>query len=193
MAEAKLCAVEDCGKPSHVKGYCNIHYQRARRHGNPLGVRTLRGDPLRFIREVVLPYEGDECLMWPFSRTKKGYGRLEVDGKHRTASGYVCEQAHGKPPTPEHECAHACGKGHEGCVTPAHLSWKTQVDNQADKLVHGTLNQGERCGTAKLTEADVKEIRAMQGLQPLSAIADAFGVSKSAVHAIHQRKSWKFI
>jgi hypothetical protein len=50
----------------------------------------------------------------------------------------MCQLAHGDPPTPDHIAAHSCGRGHEGCVNPNHLSWKTYSENELDKRVHGT-------------------------------------------------------
>jgi len=31
----KQCSVEGCEKDAHAKGYCNVHYGRVRRYGNP--------------------------------------------------------------------------------------------------------------------------------------------------------------
>lgn len=39
------------------------------------------------------------------------------------------------------------------------LAWGTPTENQADKILHGTTNRGERNGHAKLTAADVLEMR----------------------------------
>lgn len=50
----------------------------------------------------------------------------------------MCQKAHGDPPSPKHDAAHSCGRGHEGCVNPNHLSWKTKKQNQADRITHGT-------------------------------------------------------
>ena len=32
----KVCAVDDCEKPTHARGYCLTHYWRFNRHGDPL-------------------------------------------------------------------------------------------------------------------------------------------------------------
>lgn len=42
----------------------------------------------------------------------------------------------------------------------ANLAWGTGIENSADKLRNGRSNRGSRHGNAKLTEADVIEIRA---------------------------------
>ena len=36
MKSKKCCEIEGCGMKSYVKGWCNAHYLRWRRHGNPL-------------------------------------------------------------------------------------------------------------------------------------------------------------
>jgi len=172
---------------------CHAHYQRTRNHGDPLAGRTPDGEPQRFIQEVALQHTGDECLTWPFSKVGAGYGRLWVDGKHVIASRYICELTHGAPPTPEHQSAHSCGKGNEGCISPTHLSWKTPADNESDKLIHGTHSRGERCGTAKLTEPQAREILALKGVEPQIKLAERFRVSRSTVGEIHAGRNWAWL
>ena len=35
-----MCSVKGCGKPHYGRGWCNAHYTRWRRHGDPLGGGT---------------------------------------------------------------------------------------------------------------------------------------------------------
>jgi hypothetical protein len=44
MANSNLCCIEECGNPACKRGYCNTHYIRLRRHGNPLATKR-RVDP----------------------------------------------------------------------------------------------------------------------------------------------------
>ena len=194
MAAAKLCAVDGCDKPSYVRGWCNAHYRRWRTHGDPLGGRpSLDGEPLRYFHEVVLAYDGDECLLWPYAKDGPGYAKLWHDGKVRTVSRLVCEHFIGVPPTPAHEAAHSCGKGNLGCVAKRHLRWATPTENHADKVAHGTTNRGERQGASKLTEDQVIEIRALCGFISQSVIADRFGIDQSTVSDIKRRKRWAWL
>lgn len=188
----KTCSVPDCSRPNFANGYCNAHYKRLRRHGDPLCGRTPEGEPLRFIHEVALKHTSNDCLIWPFSKDGHGYGTVRV-GKHVGAHRYICELVHGEPPTPEHEASHSCGKGHEACISPIHLDWKTTMQNQADRLVHGTHNRGERNGHAKLTEADVREILALKGVELQRKLAEKFGVSGQAISQIHIGKKWAWL
>lgn len=66
-----------------------------------------------------------------------------IDGRTHTVSRLVCEYINGKAPSPEHEAAHNCGKGHEGCVNPLHMRWATRAENFSDKVIHGTSMRGK--------------------------------------------------
>jgi len=185
------CSVEGCGRKHTAKGYCYRHYTRFTKTGDPMGgVRAFRGDPLRFIQEKALPHQGDDCISWPFSRNTSGYGQYWHNGRLRIVSRYICELAHGDPPTPHHDSSHSCGNGHLGCVNPHHLSWKTKSENMADKLIHGTHHRGERSPISVLTENDVREIRALKGKMPYRQIAKIYKTSGSNVSTIMARKSW---
>jgi hypothetical protein len=105
----------------------------------------------------------------------------------------MCERKHGPAPTLDHEAAHSCGKGHEGCINPHHLDWKTPAENQADKLTHGTHRRGERCPTAKLTEKDVREIRALQGRLLGREVGEIYGVTRWTVFDIWKRRIWSWM
>jgi hypothetical protein len=105
----------------------------------------------------------------------------------------VCEETKGPPPTPAHEAAHSCGKGHLACVTKGHLSWKTHAENQTDKLIHGTDNRGQKHMMVKLTEDDVREIRALRGTMLQREIARQFGISQQSVGDIFRRATWGWL
>ncbi len=188
------CSVEGCENTQIVaRKLCKAHYERWRRHGNPIGGGTARGEAQRWLREVALLYTRDECIAWPYSRLPNGYGHIQFDGKSACVSRVICEEINGPPPSLKYDAAHSCGNGHLACCTPRHLRWATHVENMADCLKHGTHNYGERSGTSKLTEADVLEIRAMEGIISQQKIADQFGVSFQHVSRIHRRTRWEYL
>lgn len=193
MADPRICSILECGKPHEAKGYCSSHYQRLRIHGNPLVSGTTPGDPMRFINDVAMHHTSSECLIWPFSKVGAGYGRVWIDGKQVVVSRYICQLVHGAPPTIEHDASHSCGKGHEGCISPIHLSWKTRAENEADKLIHGTHIRGGRHGRAKLTETEASEILAMKGKETQRNLAERFGVSIPTVSHIHTGRKWAWL
>lgn len=191
MAEAKLCAVEGCGKPYHAHGYCSRHAYHFRTHGDPLGGRrgASPGEPLRWIAEHV-GYQGDDCIRWPFEIGRYGYGTVKNNGKRRVASRVMCEEAHGPAPDPDMDAAHSCGNGQQACMNPKHLSWKTRIGNVADAVAHGTWNHGESVPQSKLTEEMVREIRSLAGTLDQYEIAARFGVNQAQISRIIRRKAW---
>lgn len=190
MANSRLCSIPGCGKPRDSHGYCGAHAQRFRRHGDPLGGGTGHHEPMRFIENISAPYEGEDCLIWPFGRTNAGYAQIHIGDTTAHVARIICEKHHGPPPTPEHEAAHSCGRGHLACINPNHLSWKTHKDNEADKLMHGTHQFGERNTQAKLTSEHVDTIRRLRGRETQQSIADRFGISQSLVSLIQSGKLW---
>lgn len=188
-----ICSIECCCKPTIAKGLCAAHYRRLQRHGSPYGGSTAIGAPKLLLDEVVLPYEGDECLFWPFARHDSGYGQIHLDGKLVRVHRFLCEKRNGPPPTPRHVAAHSCGKGHLGCVTNRHLRWATHKENSADQVIHGTVNNGQRNGLAKLTEQDVLFIRSAASNMTQPEIAKVVGIHPSHVSEIIRRKCWGWL
>lgn len=184
------CSIDQCENPSEKRGWCRAHYLRWYRHGDPEAGRVANGEAKKFLQKA-LAYTGDECLAWPHSRRSDGRGQISWGGVPRLVSRVVCELAHGAPPTPAHEAAHSCGKGHEGCITPGHLSWKSSADNHADMVAHGTRDFGERNHAAKLRLIDVQDIREKHGKGMLQKhIAAIYGVSPSTVNDIICGRTW---
>lgn len=192
MAEHRICSVPDCGKPLKARGFCSMHYERLRKHGDPLVVvGTPPGEPEKFLAETVIPFDNVDCLAWPYSRNAKGYGTIKRNGRPKYIHRLVCEARHGSPPTARHEVAHSCGNAI--CCNPAHLRWSTRKENEADKLVHGTVPRGGHHWCAKLTERKVKQILALRGTKTRQDIAGQFGVSLSTIKAIYQRRYWRHV
>lgn len=194
----KPCSVPGCNGNAHytaygTRGMCVVHYNRWKRHGSVEHVKCPRGSAREYFDSIVLSHDADDCLIWPFARNNHGYAKLWVDGISCQVSRLACEAEHGPPPTPAHEAAHSCGKGHEGCVAKRHLSWKTPEENAADKVQHGTANRGERHMWSKLSESGVKQIREIASTASLSDIAAKFGMSRAAIRMIVDRKSWAWL
>lgn len=183
-----ICSIEGCFRKHKALGWCNSHYYRWRRNGDPMGGRVVPGEPESYYFDVVLSYEGDECLPWPFAK-RCGYGVLNGQSVTRR----ICTDANGPPPTPRHHAAHSCGNGHKGCCAKRHLSWKTPKENQEDRLIHGTHDRGERSANAKLTENDVREIRALISFLTQKEIAERYGVAPSRISRIKRRKNWAWL
>lgn len=194
MARQSICSVDGCSKSSKRRGWCDKHYRRWLKYGDPVKTKsTPKGDALKFYQEVALAYEGDDCLIWPYGRDDKGYARFEIGSRKTLTSRLICEDVNGAPPTPGHHAAHSCGNGHLGCVNKTHLRWATVSENHADKIIHGTHNRGERNTMADLSESDVIDIYALKGLETGRAIAKRYGISPSTVSAIHCGIRWGWL
>lgn len=195
MAEPKLCSISDCGKEQSSRGLCCAHYNRYLKHGDPLAGRPSRGadrgEAKRFLAEVVLPFQGRGCLRWPFGVDSNGYARFARLNSSILVSRLVCMATHGNPPDLSWHAAHTCGKGHEACVSPGHLIWKTRADNNADKLLHGRTPRGSGAPNVKLSEAAAFEIF----LDPRkeTEIARDYGVHYMTVHCIKVGRSWRHV
>jgi hypothetical protein len=199
MAKSTCPVVENgvvCGKPVYGLGYCNKHWQRVRNHGDPLTVLARRNSHFDFNAEAIdyfllfamTPTDG--CRRWPFN-FQHGYGRLGYKSEHLYVHVLICEAWHG--PKPEgFEAAHSCGN--QWCWAGEHLRWATHIENERDKIEHGTIPRGTRQGGSKLTETDVLEIRRrLAAGEHEKIIAADYGVHRTNVHAIALRKSWAWL
>lgn len=192
---AKLCSIKGCSKLSRRYRMCVMHASRFERHGDPLITKhRANGTAMRFLRATVLPYQGDDCLSWPFTSCK-GYAQIQLGKKPAYVCRLICEELYGPAPSPAHQAVHSCGNGHLACVTPKHLRWATTVENRADMIIHGTRYRGSRHHMAKLTEAAVREIKALlrEGRLTQKHIGQRFGVSEDIISFIHRGVSWSWL
>lgn len=203
MTNFKACSIKGCDRNADRSeqgrnGYCCAHYARAYRYGDPNHGGALEkkkpkpGEIEKFVA-FITSYTGGECIAWPFSRPQ-GRGRVTLpDGSQQTASRYICRLVRGDPPDESMDCAHECGKGDDGCVTPNHLRWDTRSGNHADKAKHGTDTRGEKSWNAKLTRTDVIRIREMGNTMKQTEIAAKFGVRQGAISLILSGKNWGWL
>lgn len=135
-----ICIIPNCNKTAARRGLCHMHHRRQRKGMDMSAPQMIAspGEPLAYLLALI-GHVGDECVPWPFARSKAGYGNL---GGKTSAHRKMCMLAHGDPPSTAHDAAHSCGKGHLGCVNPNHVRWATKRENQLDRNRHGTTNRG---------------------------------------------------
>lgn len=76
----------------------------------------------------------------------------------------------------------------------SNLRYGTRKENEADRVLHGTSNRGERCGSAKLMEEQVRQIRnELIAGASYSTLAKKYGVGSSTIQHISQRTTWRHI
>ena len=71
------------------------------------------------------------------------------------------------------------------------LRWDTRPKNCADKKLHGTYQCGEQIPSSKLTEDDIRAIRADSRLHRI--VAKDYGVTPSNISCIRRRESWAHV
>ena len=144
-------------------------------------------DVARFWSSVGVAKAGD-CWPWRGYADASGYGSLKIDGKPMAAHRAAYVAAVGEIPDGaivRHSCDNRL------CCNPLHLSTGTHADNVRDRVIRRRTAIGERASKAKLTEVQVREIRA--STDTLRSLAARYGVTSDAIQAVRYRRSWKHV
>ena len=113
---------------------------------------------------------------------------LKVNGKQITPRIHELVLWHFVGPKPNGlEARHRNGNNLDNRLE--NLCWGTSLENNLDRIEHGTMPYGEAHGRAKLTEEQVAYIRA----QPHGSaqLARELGVSYQTIKGIRRGKVWK--
>jgi HNH endonuclease len=123
---AALCDVADCDGEVFSRQWCQMHYTRWLRHGNPLHIaRDLRPAYERVMARAV---RNGDCLEFTGSRNRGGYGMIRDRGRMRLAARVVIEHHLG---TSDLHVLHSCDN--EACVEIEHLRYGTHQENIAER------------------------------------------------------------
>lgn len=149
--------------------------------------------------EVRSPFE---C--WPFKGSVQpdGYGNVRIARVGYKAHRLVWELINGSIPA-GHVVMHKCDN--PSCCNPLHLLTGTHQQNMADRNAKGRQARGMRSGKwrypekyigenhpcAKLTWAQVAEIRLAGKEAGQAALARKYGVSPGAIHQIFTGRAWR--
>jgi hypothetical protein len=97
----------------------------------------------------------------------------------------------GDPPA-GHIGAHENGDKADNSID--NLAWKTQKENIADKVRHGTAQRGDKASRRILSEMDVREIRRKWSNREATQtqMAEEHGVSTATINAAIRRRNWRF-
>ena len=130
-----------------------------------------------------------ECLEWEGCRTRGGYCQRRIAGRLRYVHVLVWEETNGPVPHGQ-QIMHTCDN--PACYLLEHLRLGTQAENIADRDAKGRTARGEKNGRAKLTYADVDDIRnALAVGESQRRIAERYGVAHCTIGRINRGDGWK--
>jgi hypothetical protein len=151
----------------------------------------------------VFPFTVDEkgCFVYTGNRkqAKKRYPKVIISRKEYFIHRLILAAKLGRPLRKGYCACHSCDNPR--CINPAHLWEGTQEENIADCVKKGRQNLvlppvrlGSKHAQAKLTEADIPEIRKLLDLGiSQRLIALKYGVSQSLISRIKLGKNWQHV
>ena len=136
--------------------------------------------------------QSGDCWLWTACRNWVGYGLFRFGTPRRMghAHRFSWELANGPIPAGLH-VLHRCDV--PACVNPEHLFVGTVAENMADMRSKGRGARGEKSNTAKLKEAQAREIWTLKGKDRAVELAQRFEVSTAAIYAIWRGDAWAHI
>ena len=174
-------------------------------------IPPLTSQDLTRFQKKVQKGKPDDCWEWKAARRSDGYGKFFLSGHELRAHRVAWRIAFGPIPAGLLVCHH-CDQ--HSCQNPRHFFLGTQADNMRDMDRKGrrsppphffgddhpsrrhpeNVARGERSGSAKLTEKQVRTIRhrAAEG-ESKHALAREYNVTRPSIQAIARRESWKHI
>ena len=121
----KNCTIIGCDLKHMGVGFCQKHYQRFKKHGDPNKVDNFyREDEKRFLSHVKIIDSG--CWEWQGRISNKGYAHFFWDKSTKNAHRFSYKQYVG-PLTKGLQIDHLCRN--KTCVNPSHLEQVTQQVN----------------------------------------------------------------
>ena len=141
------------------------------------------------------------CWLWTAAVDKDGYGKFQVTlprgdtppgektpQRYLRAHHFAWELSHERVPAGA-LLMHSCDT--PARVNPAHLSIGTPKKNYEDSAAKDRNTRGERNANAKVTAADVREIRSSR--RPVRELAERHNIGKGTVYAIRRGRIWRHV
>jgi hypothetical protein len=178
-----------CDLAVYCRGFCRSHYNYMAKHGRMVLTRNMSGKTLAERIELMSRHDSETgCRIWVRGKNGTGYGNLIFEGKSLLAHRAAYELAHGALPDGMNVC-HSCDT--PACVNPGHLFAGSDQANSDDKLSKGREARGTSHGMHRLTEDDIRGIRADPRRN--KPVGDTYGITAGCVSMIKHRKRWAHI
>jgi hypothetical protein len=135
----------------------------------------------------------DGCWLWT-GAVRNGYGYITDYWNKFYVHRYAFELAYAPIPPGRwiHVC-HSCDV--KLCVNPRHLWLGTARANQDEAIKRERTGRGEKNAAAKLTEAQVREIRKLYswGVVTQADLSRNYGVTQVTISRVINRQTWRHV
>jgi hypothetical protein len=133
--------------------------------------------------------EENGCWIWNKSLDKDGYGKT-YSLKYNTNRAHVLSYIVFRGVFDRNLLiCHTCNN--PSCVNPKHLYAGTHTENMADRTINEKGIEGIKNPKNKLTEQQVREIRALIPHLTLAEIAKSYNVYATAIYKIKHKQTWR--
>jgi hypothetical protein len=191
-----MCKVENCNGKVVGWGFCQKHYRRFMKYGDPDDRKHCQAPMAvrfwRFVEKKSL----DECWEWIGPKRPNGYGQIsrETRAEGSMASHrFSWELANGKSIPDGMVVMHKCDN--PSCVNPNHLSIGTYRDNMIDMMQKGRKKtvsiKGEENARSIINEEVVREIRSSSLSH--AELGRKFGVSPNCIRGVRIGRTWSHV
>jgi hypothetical protein len=200
----KSCSIENCENKYAGKGFCQKHYEKNKRHGDPLAGKSQSQNKAGSKEYISENSEIDinGCWIWKKFKNNKGYGKSGLKGNPILAHRLSYLTFVGEIPNNLH-VLHNCDN--PACVNPKHLFLGNHQDNMNDKVNKNRQARlkGENNRSSKLVQKEVNEIRTLYSAElaerargknvqlTQKELAKRFRVGETAIRDIVNNKTWR--
>lgn len=218
MVDVQQLAVEMARAQGAVQMLERVFVSERQRGGQNGGGKKPNECTLSVIEDRSIPEPMSGCWLWLGAYRSKKYGIIALRGKVVGAHRFSWQADRGVEPPPDRFICHRCDN--PACVNPDHLFLGTRQENVDDMMRKGrhvapsgerngarrhperfaearAAHRGEGSGTAKLTAAQVMEIRRrFKAGESRTQLAKAFahtGVTYDAIKQLIRRATWAHI